>query len=176
MLHKLFLTLDASLEISLALCWECFWPLSLSVSHFVWMGVDFPRIYTFPRGSISSLAVNVSTFPVATGLTQMVRTSSHTCQWYFTSQCWLARERTQSNTYFITQLTVLKLLCQISSWIHIYQWVIKLYWAHYCLKCQSWVVLLERWKHLDGYNSILEPRWTHTWICLRFVLHVCNSR
>lgn len=113
---------------------------------------------------------------LAAGLTQMVRTSSHTCQWYFTSQCWLARERTQSNTYFITQLTVLKLLCQISSWIHIYQWVIKFYWAHYCLKCQSWVVLLERWKHLDGYNSILEPRWTHTWIWLRFVLHVCNSR
>lgn len=136
----------------------------------------FPQNLHISQGKHILTCTERQHISLAAGLTQMVRTSSHACQWYFTSQCWLARERTQSNTYFITQLTVLKLLCQISSWIHIYQWVIKLYWAHYCLKCQSWVVLLERWKHLDGYNSILEPRWTYTWICLRFVLHVCNSR
>lgn len=44
---KLFLTLDASLEISLALCWECFWPLSLSVSHFEWVLIS-PESTHFP--------------------------------------------------------------------------------------------------------------------------------
>lgn len=61
--------------------------------------------------------------PDATGLRQM-RTSSHTCQGFFMSQRWLARERTQCNTYFISQLTILMLLHQISDWIHICQWVI----------------------------------------------------